>query len=129
MDSIRLSNMTFQCHIGQYETEREKVQPVTITVDLYLDLERAGTTNNINDTVDYTQVYGCIKQAVEAGEFSLLEGLAEDIAHILLQKFRIQKVRIIATKRPADLVKQHVEAVTVDIVREQKNPIDQDNNL
>ncbi len=124
MDSIRLSNMAFQSHIGQHESEREKLQQIAITVDLYLDLERAGTTNNINDTVDYTQVYECIKQAVEAGEFSLLEGLAEDIAHILLQKFRIQKVRIIATKRPADLVKQQVEAVTVDIIREQKNTPD-----
>lgn len=113
--------MVFQCHIGLEEQERENLQPISITVDLYLDLERAGTTNNINDTVDYTQVYECIQQAVIAGEFSLLEGLAEDIAHILLQKFRIQKVRVIATKKPADLVKQQIESVTVDIIREQKS--------
>ena len=128
MDSIRLNNMIFQCHIGQHEAEREYLQSITITVDLYLNLERAGHTNNIADTIDYTQVYERIKQAVEAGEYCLLEGLVDDIAHTLLQTFRLQKVRIIATKRPADLVKKNVESVTVDIVREQKNPITNDGN-
>ena|SRR3989338_6223838 len=120
MDSITLKDMTFHVNIGLGDSERSKMQPVTVTVVMYLQLERAGSTNNISDTVNYAHVYESIKHAVEAGSFDLLEGLAEDISHIILQKFRVEQVRIIATKKPADLVAQHVGSVSVDILRTAK---------
>lgn len=115
-DWIRLVNMSFYGYHGVHSEERRMGKKFYIDVELALDLGPAGRADDLTKTVDYAEVYGLIRE-IEAGkQYSLLEGLAEDIAKRLLERFPAQQVVVRARKAevPVGGVMDHVE---VEITR------------
>jgi dihydroneopterin aldolase len=85
MDKIRLKNMVFAaCHGVE---AHEKEVPATIEVDLEVetDLRTAGHTDDLNETVDYSKIYGEVARIVTGKSRNLLESLAEEIAARVLR--------------------------------------------
>ena len=86
MDKIRLKRMVFDaCHGVE---PREKEVPARIEVDLEVetDLCAAGHTDDLSDTVDYSQLYGEVARIVAGTSRNLLESLAAEIAACVLRK-------------------------------------------
>jgi dihydroneopterin aldolase len=79
-DHIYLANMNFECHIGAGDGERAELQTIEMDVDLTLDLQPAGTSDDLAQTVDYGAVFELCRARAESGEYHLLEGLAEKVA-------------------------------------------------
>jgi dihydroneopterin aldolase len=79
-DRIELRDLRVTCVIGALAHERTAPQPLSIDVDLYADLSPAGTTDDLNRTVDYGAVCDRIVALCEAAQPQLLETLAELIA-------------------------------------------------
>ncbi|NLV16812.1 MAG: 2-amino-4-hydroxy-6-hydroxymethyldihydropteridine diphosphokinase [Syntrophomonadaceae bacterium] len=102
MDQIILDGLKFWgCH-GITPEEKNKPQPFEVHLVLYRDLSRAGQTDSIDDTVDYSQVFADIRHIVEKESFNLLEKMADRIAaHVLgLNKVITARVTVKKLKPP-----------------------------
>ncbi len=116
MDVIRLVNLVFYSYHGVEKSEKEKGQRFEIDIELFTDLRKAGKTDRLEDTVDYSRVYQVVEEVVIEGEYSLIEGIAEVIAQTLLSHFNIEEV-IVRVRKPHVAVHGILDCVEVEIVR------------
>lgn len=117
MDKIIIKDACFFCNLGVSSKERSEKQKVFINVELFLDIKKAAETDNIEDTVNYSEVRDLIKNLVEAREYKLIETMAENIAKDILNKFSFEKV-IVRLKKPKALANKNVKYVAIEIIRE-----------
>ncbi len=78
-DLIELRLPTLPCRIGVLEGENERTQPVRVEVRLEIDLERAGQSGRLDDTVDYAHVHAAVCLCVLTRRWTLVESLARAI--------------------------------------------------
>ena len=93
-DRIVLDGMVFHGTHGVYEEEQLHPQPFEVDVELHLNLHPAGVDDDLTKTVDYSRVFETIRQIVESTRFSLIEALAEAIAHEVLSDFEVSEVTV-----------------------------------
>ena len=119
-DSIRLEGVLCRCRIGVPAWERKKPQRILLDVAVEMPLRRAGLSDDLRHSPDYHGLERALRSAAEAGEFKLLEALAETLAKTALAfDERIVAVEIHARKKPAVMPK--TGAVIVAIRRVRKN--------
>ena len=112
-DRIILAAMRFQGHHGVTAEERAEPQPIEVDVEMALDLQPAGSEDELERTADYGRAYELCREVVESASFRLLEAIAEGIAHELLAAYptvrevtvRVRKMRL----RDRDLAYAGVE--------------------
>ena len=75
-DRIEIRGLRLLTRVGVPEAERASSQPVELDVDLELSLQQAAVSDDVADTVDYGEVTAAIAEAVESGEWALLEKVA-----------------------------------------------------
>jgi dihydroneopterin aldolase len=97
-------------HAGELATAQ------TVRIDLAAGIPRSAAcqSDNIHDTIDYSEVHRALRQLLLTHRWQLLEALAEEIARLLLQEFGAHWVRVILAK-PRKF--SDVEAVGVVIER------------
>lgn len=94
-DRILLEGMVFHGRHGTLPAERELGQPFVVDIELRLDLQPAGLSDDLTQTVDYSEVHRQAKKIVEGTPVSLTETLAERIADTVLGDFpTVDTVRI-----------------------------------
>ncbi|MBP2097604.1 dihydroneopterin aldolase [Enterococcus rivorum] len=79
MGKIRINNMKFYTRNGVLPEERVLGQQLEVDVELTLALEKAGKTDNVNDTVSYAEVNEKIMQRLNTSSFNLIEAVASAI--------------------------------------------------
>ena len=94
MDRVFVENLRVDCAVGLTEEERRRPQKVIVDVSMNLDLSRAASGEKIDETVDYREARNQISQFVSTGEFVLLESLAEGIASLALDAFKVERVTV-----------------------------------
>ncbi len=99
-DSIYLYGMKFFGYHGALKEENVIGQRFEVDIILKVDLKKAGQSDNLNDTVNYAEVYNEVKHCVENKKFKLIERLAEDIAENILEKFDIVDSLSVKVKKP-----------------------------
>lgn len=98
-DHLRLRNMTFYGHHGAFPQEREQGIRLAMDLDLRLDLQVPGLTDDLATTVNYPEVYRLIDTIQSGHEFSLFEALAEQVAAAVLAHFpTVAEVTVTARK-------------------------------
>ncbi len=98
MDKIILEDIELEFNIGVTQEERENKQKILIDIELNTNLEKPGQTDDINDTINYSEVYKEIEKLTNK-EFKLLESLANNITDVVVKNFNTNiKVRV---KKPA----------------------------
>ena len=102
-DCIRIVNMTFYGHHGVEESERELGGHFALDLELYLDLEPAGRTDDLTKTMDYKAVYDLVRTVEGRRRYQLLEALAHDVAEAVLANFAVQEVVVRARKQSVPL--------------------------
>ena len=55
-DSILIDELRIDCIVGIYPAEREREQPVLVTLDAKTDTQRSGLSCQIEDTIDYDRL-------------------------------------------------------------------------
>ena len=112
-DRIVLATMRFQGHHGVTAEERAEAQPIEVDVEMALDLQPAGSEDELERTADYGRAYDLCREVVESASFHLLEAIAEGIAHELLAVYpRVREVTVRVRKmrlRGRDLAYAGVE--------------------
>ena len=79
-DRIELRGLHLMAVVGVLPEERTRAQPVEIDLDLVADLRPAGSSDRLDDTVDYGAVTEAVAAVVASSRPELLERLAELIA-------------------------------------------------
>jgi dihydroneopterin aldolase len=98
-DRILLEGMLFQGTHGVYAEEQLQPQPFDVDVELALNLQPAGLSDDLEQTVDYGRVFEICRQIVESTRFNLVEALAEAIAQELLSEFPVSEV-VVRIRKP-----------------------------
>jgi dihydroneopterin aldolase len=98
-DRILLEGMIFHGRHGTLPTERDLGQPFVVDIELRLDLQPAGLSDDLTQTVDYSEVHRQAKEIVEGPPVSLTETLAERIAGTVLEGYpTVEAVRVKVAK-------------------------------
>ena len=118
MDKIILKQMQFYGYHGLFPEENKLGQRFQVDLELFSDLQKAGQTDDMNDSIHYGQAYERVQRIVEGKAKKLIESVAEDIAMDLLQAFAgLQACRVRLIKPDAPIPGQ-LESVVVEIYRE-----------
>ncbi len=84
LDRIELRGLRVLGTHGVLPEEHERAQPFEIDLDLEVDLQPAGRSDRLADTVDYGAVTAAVAAVVAGPHADLLEHLAERIAAVAL---------------------------------------------
>ncbi|MEN6338350.1 MAG: dihydroneopterin aldolase [Phycisphaerales bacterium] len=113
-DRIFIRDLAIRCIIGVDELERREKQELLVQIELQVDLRRAGRTDALADSVDYSSLKRQVLEAAENSQYRLIEALAQRIADECLKRQRVECVRVIVEK-PGVL--RFARTVGVEIVR------------
>lgn len=119
-----MKGLIFYGYHGVLEEEKKLGQRFIVDVILYIDLKKAGKTDNLNYTVNYKEAYEMIEKIVEDQQYNLLEALAEKICGDILHFFgMVQKINV-RIKKPETPVVGIFDYFAVQIERE-RNHLDE----
>ncbi len=93
-DRIILQNMRFSGKHGVTEEERSRAQGFGVDVEIVRNLQIAGHSDNLESTVDYSQVHDIARQVIEGEPYKLLEAIAEQISRRLFEGFAFEEAII-----------------------------------
>ena len=116
MDKIFMKQLSFYAYHGVYSEENQLGQRFYVDLEMKLDLQPAGTTDDLQKTVDYGAVYQKVKKIMTETRVKLIETLAERIAGCLLADFPIEEIRVRITK-PNPPIPGCYESVGVEVLR------------
>ena len=101
MDKIFIKDLTAETIIGIFNWERDIRQKVIIDLEIEVDASIAASTDAISDALDYSEISQELLTHVEASDCFLVETLAEELADLILEKFKVAWVRLRLTKPEA----------------------------
>jgi dihydroneopterin aldolase len=117
-DKILLEGMIFYGRHGTLPAERELGQPFIVDIELRLDLQSAGLSDDLTRTVDYSEVYRRARKIVEGPPVNLTETVAERIAGAVLENHTaVEAVRVKVAKPHVRLDDTVLTGSAVEIVR------------
>jgi 7,8-dihydroneopterin aldolase/epimerase/oxygenase len=95
---IALRNMRAYGRHGASASERERLQPFDLEVEIEADLTAARRSDVLEDTIDYAALHERIVGLVANSSFALLERLGQHILDDLLGDARIVCARVTIAK-------------------------------
>jgi 7,8-dihydroneopterin aldolase/epimerase/oxygenase len=117
-DRILLEGMIFHGRHGTLPAERELGQPFVVDIELRLDLQAAGLSDDLTQTVDYSEVHRQAKEIVEGPPVSLTETVAERIAGAVMENnLEVEAIRVKVAKPNVRLDNTVLTGSAVEIVR------------
>lgn len=120
MDYIHLKDMQFYGFHGVLPEETKLGQRFRANVSLAVDMKVAGETDELENTVNYAEIYDLTREIVEGKPFKLIEALAETIAAHILRNYakQVKGVRVELIK-PDPPIPGYLREVSVEITRGQ----------
>lgn len=89
MDEILLKNMSFFGHHGTDREEQRIGQRIYVDLSIKIDLSKAAESDNLEDTINYAEVFERVKLIVEGESCKLLERIAGKINKEILDNYKI----------------------------------------
>ena len=97
-DKVFIKKLVLPCRIGVTEKERLQQQNVIFDIEISCDLRQSGTSDDINQTINYYEIKENVATTIEKEEFKLLERLAETVAAIALKDPAALTVKVAVKK-------------------------------
>ena len=116
MDRILVSRLREMGVHGVLAEEQVRPQPFEVDLELIVDLTRAGTTDDLADTVDYGVLSEAVRRVVASEHHQLLERLAQRIADVCRADPRVERV-VVEVRKMEPPVTADVDHVGVRIER------------
>lgn len=98
MDTIFIREYRVEAWVGIYEWETQRAQTLELDIEIGIPGPKAGSSDDIHDTVHYGQVVERIASELERKRFNLLEALAEHLCAIITGELRAPWVRLSVAK-------------------------------
>jgi dihydroneopterin aldolase len=102
--TVELRDLRIFGRHGVHEEERERGQDFVFDVEL--EVGKRGTSDLLEDAVDYVAVAEAVREVSDARQYALLEALASAVADELERRFAPERVRVRVRQpevRPAGL--------------------------
>lgn len=87
MAILRMINMKFSGHHGVSDEEKTGGGDYEIDCEIETDISRCGASDDINDAVDYSEIYDIISEHMEKRSYNLMETLAVNLKNEIKGKF------------------------------------------
>ena len=122
MDKIFIHGMEFYAYHGVFPAEQEIGQRYRVDIECSLDLENAGLSDKLQDTVNYAEIYELTKKFMEQQPpVQLIESLGQQICDEILKSYdQIEQVFIRVIK-PNPPIPGHYKHVGIEMTRSRKN--------
>lgn len=114
-DRIVIRDLEVSGIVGINDWERRYRQDILLNLELTVDTRAVAASDSIEDAVNYRSLTKAIIELVESSSYRLVEGLAEAIARLAVERFGVDAVRV-RVEKPGAL--RHAESVGVEIERE-----------
>jgi dihydroneopterin aldolase len=98
MDRIFITALSTDAIIGIENWERETRQRVEIDLEMWVDLGAGAASDAIEDTLNYKTVAKRLLGFVADSRFRLVEALADALARIVIDEFKVARVRVVVHK-------------------------------
>ena len=121
LDRIHLRGMNFFAYHGVNPSEKEQGQRFVVDVELERDLRSPGATDDLEDTVNYSEVFRTVRQVVESPSRDLIERVAEGVAQAILRQFDVESVRVVVKKPEVPIGQANLDYVAVEIARDRSD--------
>jgi dihydroneopterin aldolase/D-erythro-7,8-dihydroneopterin triphosphate epimerase len=113
-DRIHIKDLHLRTIIGINDEERRNRQDVLINITLDTDVRAAGSSDDIDDAVNYRTITKQIIALVEQSSFFLVEKMATEIAAICLADPGVERAQV-RVEKPGAL--RFARSVGVEIER------------
>lgn len=117
MDSIIIKGLKLFGYHGVHDYEKENGQCFELDIKLRLDLSRPCGSDNVEDTVSYSDVIKKVSQVFISEKFNLIEKAAQKVADAILEKFSAVSECEILLKKPEAPISADFQYVAVEIRR------------
>jgi dihydroneopterin aldolase len=101
MDIVYIRALQIETIIGIHDWERRVKQQVVLDLDMATDIQRAATSENIADALDYFAVSQRLSEFVSGSNCLLIEALAEQCATLVMREFNVPWLRLRLAKPTA----------------------------
>ncbi|NLA93214.1 MAG: 2-amino-4-hydroxy-6-hydroxymethyldihydropteridine diphosphokinase [Spirochaetales bacterium] len=120
MDKIFIRDLAVNAIIGINDWERVQEQPILINVTLFGDISAVGSSDNLEEGVNYRTVAKKLIAHTQSAQRFTVEALATDLARLCLEEEGVQKVTMRVEKPGAVRYSESV-GVEIERTREQLN--------
>ena len=121
MDRIYIKGLDVFAYHGVMPKEKRDGQRFVLDITLDCDLSRAGRTDRLEDTVDYTAVMDAAVQAMTENSYDLIERAASRTAEAILRaEEKVERVTL-CLRKPEAPIDKIFDYVAVEITRERKD--------
>ena len=115
-DLIRLKNLLVAGHHGANPLEKDTASEFVLNIEFEINLEKPGTSDNLEDTVNYSRVNKLVRRIIAETSYNLMERIAADIVLAIFADRRIHSVQV-AIAKPNIL-----DGCTPEVVLRRSNP-------
>ena len=119
MDRINLRNMAFYGYHGNLASENEIGQRFFVDISMALDLSKAGQSDNLEDSINYAEIYERTKQIVEGKPYRLIERVGTLIAEAIWGHYEGLQGLSVTVRKPEAPIPGVLDYVEVVITRGQ----------
>jgi dihydroneopterin aldolase len=98
MGTIQIYGLRAMGVHGVLPEEQARPQPFEVDLELTLDMTAAGSSDELDDTVDYSAVAEAVHRVVTNEQFNLLERLATRIGEVCRSDERIASATVTVRK-------------------------------
>ncbi len=117
MDEIRIENLKIYAYHGVFAEENRNGQNFYVNVTMEADLQHAGLTDELEETISYAEVCEVVRERMLGRTCSLIEAAAEDLSTELFRRYdRLQKAEI-EIRKPEAPIDADFTSVSVKIRR------------
>lgn len=116
-DRVFLKGLVLTAKIGATASERSAEQSIEADISLEADLEKAGLSDALSETIDYADIQGIAVRVASMRTWVLLEALAERIASELIERFPVACSVAITLRKPRPPFMSGVGSAGVTLVR------------
>jgi len=93
-DTITITGLRLRGYHGVFEHEKRDGQEFIIDLSIELDLSPAGSSDDLQNTLDYSVIVDEVAQRVTGESVDLIETLAHDIAQLVLNHLQPTAVTV-----------------------------------
>jgi FolB domain-containing protein len=94
MDQILIKDLLARGVIGISDLERAQPQDILFNLTIFTNIQTAGLSDNVDDSVNYRTISKKILAYVTSVQRYTVEAVAEDIARIVLEDPKVEGVRV-----------------------------------
>ena len=117
MDKIFIEDLEFIGYHGVFEEEKKIGQKFLISLELETSLREAGIEDNLEKTTHYGFVAKTVEKIFFQKNYDLIECLAEDIARVVLLKYKYLTKAKVKIKKPWAPVGLILKNIAIEIER------------